>query len=248
MSDNNTTAKTPEISSRAASPVPRAASHSETLASSPQPTRFTFDNTVTLLVGPEKQRLLVHAHYLTKSSEFFQAALKKEWKEGQTHVVELPEENIINTTRYLEFAYEGNLCSSAIGDYRELTKANSYFELCQLYTFGKRVCDAPLRNAIIYEMIRLISLEADDGAYWAPNWYSAAEAYYGTTVGSPIRRFVVDALLAYGDSDWLDAGHADECSELLVDALKEFTQRAQDHWNPEEFRLMALKAEDYRLV
>lgn len=247
MAEDNTTAKTPELSSPAASPTPEAASHSETLSSSPPSTKFTSDNTVTLLVGPEKRKLLAHAHYLTKSSEFFKAALNKEWKEGQTRVVELPEENIVTTTHYLEFVYEGRFCSSALKDYKEdqVTTEDSYFELCQLYTFGERVCDASLRNSTIHEMIRLISLRDDDGGYWAPDWNSAAEAYQGTTAGSPIRRFVVDVLIAYGRSDWLDDLCTEECAELLVDALKEFTRRAQDHWNPSEFRCISLKAEDY---
>jgi hypothetical protein len=45
---------------------------------------FNLNDTVILLVGPEEQKMLVHAHQITVHSEFFAAALKKEWVEGQT--------------------------------------------------------------------------------------------------------------------------------------------------------------------
>lgn len=239
MTEDNTAADTTQASSRATSPVPGTPSHS------PPSTKFTSDDMVTLLVGSKKKKLLVHAHRLTNSSEFFKAALKKEWKEGQTHVVKLPEENVVNTTRYLEFIYEGRLCSSDIKDYEGLKAADCYVALCQMYTFGERVCDVSLRNSTINELIRLISLRADDRSYWAPNWYTAAEVYRATTVGSPIRRFLVDVLVTYSNPDWLDAEHEDERTELLVDTLKEFTKKARDYQNPVDFRLKTLKAEDY---
>ena len=38
--------------------------------------RFNEENAVTLLVGPEKKSMVVHVSYLTRTSEFFTAALK----------------------------------------------------------------------------------------------------------------------------------------------------------------------------
>lgn len=53
---------------------------------------FNPDDTVILLVGPEEQKMLVQIPQITAHSEFFSAALKKEWVEGQTRQIMLPEE------------------------------------------------------------------------------------------------------------------------------------------------------------
>lgn len=55
------------------------------------PSSFDKTDLVTLLVGPNEHEIAVYGIFLTRSSEFFKAALKKEWVEGQTRVIKLPE-------------------------------------------------------------------------------------------------------------------------------------------------------------
>jgi hypothetical protein len=40
------------------------------------------DDLVTLLVGPGEHKFVVHESCITRSSDFFKAAMKKEWTEG----------------------------------------------------------------------------------------------------------------------------------------------------------------------
>lgn len=48
---------------------------------------FNSDEVVTFLVGKVQHKMTVHPVHITQSSEFFKAALNKEWSEGQTRVV-----------------------------------------------------------------------------------------------------------------------------------------------------------------
>lgn len=45
-----------------------------------------------MLVGIEEEQMMAHGSYLAGCSDFFRAALKKEWVEGQTRTLKLPEE------------------------------------------------------------------------------------------------------------------------------------------------------------
>jgi hypothetical protein len=70
---------------------------------------FDKEDAITLLVGPEKRELLAHADYIAFSSDFFKAALKKEWLEGQTRTVPLPVESYEDMTTYLKYIYSAQL-------------------------------------------------------------------------------------------------------------------------------------------
>ena len=67
----------------------------------PPPRVFHPDVMVTLLVGPDEQRMAVHSEFLTQDSRFFQAALKEEWLngEGQSREIRLPDDIISCTSR-----------------------------------------------------------------------------------------------------------------------------------------------------
>lgn len=67
---------------------------------------FNKSDIVTLLAGPDEHELIVYESCITRNSDFFRAAMKKEWTEGQTRTIKLPEESCIETlTHYLNYAY-----------------------------------------------------------------------------------------------------------------------------------------------
>lgn len=59
----------------------------------------------TLLVGPEEHRVVAHKSNLSLRSAFFKAALRKEWIEGQTRTVKLPDEQRDVVAQYLDYIY-----------------------------------------------------------------------------------------------------------------------------------------------
>lgn len=66
-----------------------------------------FDGIIKVLVGPQGSTTAstLHTAFATKSSDFFVAALKKEWKEGQGRVVRLPEANKKAFSLYTQWLY-----------------------------------------------------------------------------------------------------------------------------------------------
>lgn len=246
---NGDSEPTPSTSSQAATPTwSPASSHTPPASSSSQ--KYKADDLVTLLVGSEKQeKFVVHGYRLAESSEFFRTALKKEWEESQTRVIKLPEEDTEDTTNYLNFVFEGVLPTHAITNGNEMRDADSYAHhvLCYLYAFGERRLDAKLRNAIIKEFIRLSSWPDDEGAYYYPGWGAAVTAYETTPAESPLRRLLVDMLVAFGCPEWLGTFDTDKEGHLepLFDVVKEFSRRAENQQNPGEFRDKYLSAENY---
>jgi hypothetical protein len=61
------------------------------------------DDMITLLVGEDEEEMFAYGSYLSLYSGFFKAALKKEWAEGQTRTVKLPEEDPETVTFYFDF-------------------------------------------------------------------------------------------------------------------------------------------------
>lgn len=212
---------------------------------SPTSSKYKAEGLVTLLIGEEKEKLLAHGHRLTKTSEFFNAALKKEWKEGQTRIVELPEEDVKYTTFYLDYIYDGVLPGQSLkeGD----VGVDLWFELTFLYAFGERVCDTAIRNAIIKELIRVIPRKDHDGLYRYPCWEFASVAYAVTKPGSPLRRYMVDVIVTHGGLEWFTETDLANCQELLIDVVKEFTRRATKKEGSGEASVDVLSAEDYLL-
>jgi hypothetical protein len=173
-------------------------------SASPHRTKYSQDDLVTLLIGPDERKMLAFGNQLSKNSEFFKSALKKQWGEGQTRVIRLPEDDAEKVEGYLDFVYGRVLPSSAIGCADEF-KSASYEPILQLYTFGERILDTSIRNAVIKEILRLSNLEDDDGACWQPSFTDVEVIYEGTPAGSAARRLLVDIQIAGGYAEALDA-------------------------------------------
>lgn len=202
-------------------------------------TTSTYDknDTITLLVGPDEHEMVAYGSY-TSSSEFFHAALKREWTEGQTRTIKLPEEKPAVVAQYLDFCLgEGLPTRSTKDDCREGTV---YDVLGELYGLGERLLDSPLRNAIIDEMVRFTTV----GGY--PRCHPQEDAintiYECTTDGSPARRLLVFWFITNGKEDWITDGvHPD----FLRDVAK--ASIAQFHDCGLKFRFRYAEAEDYHV-
>lgn len=59
---------------------------------------------------------MVHEFQLA-SSEFFKAAMKKEWAEGQTRTVSFPDDDPDDFAHYLDWMYFGNFPTSIYDEY-----------------------------------------------------------------------------------------------------------------------------------
>jgi hypothetical protein len=109
---------------------------------------FSSQDAVTLVVGAEQKELLVHGTYLTRDSEFFKAALKKEWTEGQTRRITLPEDLPKTMSHYLTYIYHNKLPPSDFTPTERIPVGNSYLLLVNLYLCSERFLNRPLQHDI----------------------------------------------------------------------------------------------------
>lgn len=166
-------------------------------------TTSTYDknDTITLLVGPQEHEMMAYGSYISRS-DFFRVALKKEWTEGRTRTIKLPEEEPEIVEQYLDYVLgKGLPTDSTKMDPRE---GEVYAILTMLFAFGERVLDSRLRNAIIAEFIRFTTIPAPDGSYIYPSQYDVNNIYNCTTSASPSRRLTVDLYMRAGDTTWVE--------------------------------------------
>jgi hypothetical protein len=169
----------------------------------PQPCAFGIDNIITLVVGPEEQRMTVHEEFLGQDSQFFQAALKEEWigSEGQSREIHLPEESPVYMGYYIEHMYGlapptriftlKSQCPSNMGPQFEL--------LAELYVLGERRLDAKFQNKIMQELFRMVRVSDT-----APGIECANALFRGTMTESPARRMIVDYAATCLSNYWLE--------------------------------------------
>lgn len=162
--------------------------------------RYGKDEIVTLFVGDERTEMLAFASCLSFHSEFFKTALKKEWAEGQTRTIKLPEEEPEIVAQYLDYVLGKGLPTDSTNlDAR----GEVYTTLTMLFAVGERVLDSGLRNAIIAEIIRFTTILVVGPTYVFPNALQINNIYNCTTSASPARRLMVDLFMLAGNTTWL---------------------------------------------
>lgn len=117
--------------------------------------------TVTIIVGPHEEPLVSHESYMTKNSEFFKAAMKKEWTEVQTRTIKLPEDDLETITNYLTFTYGGDLPTSKLSE--GFLRVGVWDLLAKLYIFGERILGRCIRNTVVDEIVRISHVPDEEG-------------------------------------------------------------------------------------
>ena len=208
---------------------------------------FTKSDVVTIIAGPDEHELIVYESCITRNSDFFKAAMKKEWTEGQTRTIKLPEEHCLETlTHYLNYAYSQALPTHNI---RAVTSPGfpegTWTTLANIYVLGERMADQSVRHAVIREFIRLprLTCEANkSNKSFSPNAEAISLIYDGTTAGSPARRLMVDYHVARGYESWLGDHHH---PAFVLDLAKALQKKITSGASYSSFRSAALNADDY---
>jgi hypothetical protein len=166
--------------------------------------QFDKGEAVTLIVGVDKHEMLVHANHISRNSEFFRTALKKEWLEGQTRIITLPVDDPKTVTHYLNFTYNGRLPAEPgeegpIIDWATPTLLRTHKYLTELYTLAVRLLDDAVRNAVNKQILQIHRI-------WeiAPGEDSIDIIYKGTSEGDPARRLMAVIYLSWASGDCLD--------------------------------------------
>jgi hypothetical protein len=201
---------------------------------------FNQEDLVTLLVGPEQKKMVVHGTYLARDPEFFQAALKKEWIEGQIRIISLPEQSPEVMAHYMNYTYSKILFSKGM-PCREKSDFDQLFpSLTTLYVYGERFINLTIQRTVMEELFRLVEVKDTCGDTWGPSKDEVNIIYRGTPEKSPARRFMIDLNLSGGEKSWI-------CEELepafLVDLAKALFDRCLG--SGKCYDKITLKLEDY---
>lgn len=207
---------------------------------------FDKGDSITLIVGLKKQELLVHANYIARKSAFFKTALKKEWREGQTRTIMLPEDDYETVTDYLRFIYSDKLPTSHIDASFKALK--SYFDpfytvLARLYVFGSKWMDKELMVAVIREIHRLTKSRCSVGDRWCIPGVEAVNIIFdGTTEADSVRRLLLDLYTSRGSIIDLSLQHH-PCFMYLLS--RELMMMGSSATRPAWYRNRPLVIDDY---
>lgn len=136
-----------------------------------------------LIVGPSETKLSCHKALMGFFSEFFDAALYGNFKEGETNTVRLPEEAPDDVVAFVAWIYSGHIeCD---------------LNAARLWTLGDRLRSPDFCNDVMYLLMDTYGSYTRDSG----QWLSAATVDYiydHTTEESALRRFVRDNIISDG--------------------------------------------------
>jgi hypothetical protein len=184
--------------------------------------------------------MIAYGNQLTRDSEFFAAAMKKEWAEGQTRTIVLPEEKPDVAAHYLSYLYSGRLFTEDIKSVPGKAIIPCFELLASLYVSCERYLNSKFQSAITTEVLRLTSMSDRDGKHWIPTEESVRIIYQGTPEGSPARRLLVDLHVASGDRAWLSY-----TSDTIASFGGDVIDAMQDKIERLHLRVEDLKVKDY---
>ena len=170
-------------------------------------------------------------------SEFFKAAMKKHWTEGQRRIIELPKDEPDMIYAYVQWLYAGKIFlnsqkRSGKGDFKMLAK---------LYVFGEKIMNDSFQDCVLDETVHLSTeLSESKGILRFPGEYSITIIYEGTPKCSPLRSWVTDCYVTHGEEGWVDkdeeSGLWDVPAEFKDDVLEAvFAKRPASAKAEEEF-------------
>ena len=120
--------------------------------------RHDFLQTITVIVGEHKAQFVVHTNHICKSSGFFRAAVKGEWKEAIDRIVTLPEAKSEAFDTYLGWLYTGHVTvlesrKHKYGETFSKTKLKkAHRDLIDAYCLGDYLEDSHFRTAVVDEV------------------------------------------------------------------------------------------------
>ncbi|KAI9681751.1 MAG: hypothetical protein M1829_000496 [Trizodia sp. TS-e1964] len=122
--------------------------------------KYAFNETVTILVGPERCKFLVHKDVLVRKSPYFKAAFDGAFKEADSGTLSLPEDDVETFRRFISYIYSGLILSDNLYKYAYLhSTPNILLEFVRLYILADKFQMPRMKNEVI-DAIREVHLES----------------------------------------------------------------------------------------
>lgn len=181
------------------------------------------------------QDFVAHESFLTSRSEFFRLALKKEWKEAESRLVKLPDDDPYIFAIYLNVVYTGHVNTvrmpqeevKALDEHTfRVHLANEYRDLLHLYILAEKLQDIEAKNAAITAVVEVAQVTSGEGTWMAPGLSVADIVYEGTPEGSPLRRLLIELFSGLPVSYILCEVHK---REYHTDFIKDIAAKLDDN-------------------
>lgn len=160
--------------------------------------RLDFSDDFQLIVGSDeatKKYYHVHRTVLVKSSDFFKRACNKEWEEGQSKIIKLPEVEPEIFDVYLQLLYTGEVVpaeeylpsrdDNSIAARGEI--ARQHWILIEAYLLADMLLDTKSKNAIMDYLIEALRVTQK-----MPSPETITDVFKRTIDTSPMRRLLID--------------------------------------------------------
>jgi hypothetical protein len=145
-------------------------------------TSYDYDETISVLVGPEKVKFTAHRDVLSDRSQYFNTACSQRWLEGQQKVVPLPEFEPETFQMYMDLTYNRLV-------YPETSRA---LPLVKFYVLVDYLDDVKARNRTMELLLCRMR---------CPSPETVAFLWDHTAQGSLLRQWAVDAVSAILEVD-----------------------------------------------
>lgn len=197
--------------------------------------RFT-GQTFTLRVGANAgavEEFSVHEVVLKETSGFFQAAVKKEWKEGSQRIIDMPEDTPEVVSVYVDWLYSDRIYPKT----GELpvdagTHGAESEHLAKLYVFGEKIQDDCFCDAVVTALTKHIDRKTSSGRF-GPSNEAVKVMMEGTARNSPGRRLMLELLAKCVSGQWIQVnrGSFEAIPGLLADLVVEIMGIRDAHTN-----------------
>jgi hypothetical protein len=177
------------------------------------------------VVGVDQHAFYVPEKPLRQYSTFFDTALKKEWQEGKTKEVYMPEDDHDVFNIYLHWLLLGTFPCK---DPDTASDPKGFIMLAKIYCLAEKLIDPRCQNAVLDTMVLCHQKER-----WCPAQTTATTIYEGTPRGSPARKLLVDMHLLRGRKDFLFDEPAHNNHEFLYDLAVAFLNQKSGDKRPE---------------
>ncbi|KAG9831930.1 hypothetical protein KCU98_g13032, partial [Aureobasidium melanogenum] len=191
------------------------------------PSRKLYKETVSIFVGPNKEKYTLHKGLLCIYSDFFRAAFEGSFKEAHENKIELPDVLVDVFEAFQVWLYSRSLRDPEDhGDSSTRPQLLTHRTLAYLWVFGDKYQIPLLQNDSIDALLEKMDQE---------NLFSTIVvdiAYQSTMQGSPLRRFAIDICVfrmehKQGENSiFREANSSNWSQEALID----FARRMSDAW------------------
>lgn len=191
---------------------------------------------VIILVGSPATTFRVNGNILGQNSEFFRAALKKEWTEGQTRVVQLPEENAATFNTYLNWVYQHDIYLD-INEGQTIQEHGQYINYVLAYALGDILMDFDFKDAVSDAFLAATYVKesgrGERGGPWVPSSCVRREIYRMTPDTSLFRKMLVHRMTMATCCKLLDL---EDSPQFVIDVALKLVEK-----DPEDVKMAAAK-------